>query len=374
MLIQCTRKLLKELKISPSKYEVKDDLFSWHANFLFINRRKTVVLVNDKNKFSIVLYGLIAKDFKNFANILKKSLRLAFIIEGVDEKIIDLYLQDFRNITFAKTYNQSFVYSMSHNIRIVKNQLYYILNDENAFQVEATRELNRYTIYKEGNFMTPVDMLINDLKIKYGNAISVKAYKFKITLALDNYEVWREMIVPSTKSLEEFHKLIQIAFSWKDYHLHEFFVYSKERYDEPLSYNHSAYHPESYKILYNFLGQEEEYLFDDEEYEVYLEDDVYLNVIPTLHMKYVYDYGDNWEHFIEQVGVIDNYNDNHAKLVSYYGEAPPEDVGGSRGFDHFLEIINDNNHEDREYYLNWSKAQGYKEDFVKEFEKKSRLI
>jgi hypothetical protein len=249
-----------------------------------------------------------------------------------------------------------------------------MLNAEIPFQVEATRELNRYIIYEGGNFITPVDMLINDLKTKYGKAISVKAYKFRITLALDNHEVWREMIVPSTKSLEEFHKLIQIAFSWKDYHLHEFLVYSEEKYDEPFSYNHSAYHPESYKILYNFLGQEEEYLFDDEKYGVYLEDGVYLNVIPTLHMKYVYDYGDNWEHFIEQVEVIENYQDNHAKLVSYYGDAPPEDVGGSRGFDHFLKIINDKNHEDREYYLNWSKAQGYKEDFVKEFGEKSRLI
>jgi hypothetical protein len=65
MLIQCTKKLLSELKIETSlPLEEEDTLFSWHANMLTVNRRKTLVLMNDSNRYIIVLHGLKAKDPK----------------------------------------------------------------------------------------------------------------------------------------------------------------------------------------------------------------------------------------------------------------------------------------------------------------------
>jgi len=54
MLIRCTKKLLDELKIKPNLELEEEPLFSWHANLLNINHRKTVVLVNDSNRYIIV--------------------------------------------------------------------------------------------------------------------------------------------------------------------------------------------------------------------------------------------------------------------------------------------------------------------------------
>jgi len=64
MLIQCTKKLLDAIERKPVAYEEKNLLFSWHANLITLNRKKTVVLVNDKTRYAVVLYGLKAKDFK----------------------------------------------------------------------------------------------------------------------------------------------------------------------------------------------------------------------------------------------------------------------------------------------------------------------
>ena len=64
MLIQCTRKLLKQLDIEPESEIEEEPLFSWHANLKTVNRRKAVVLANDKNRYVIVLYGLRAKNDK----------------------------------------------------------------------------------------------------------------------------------------------------------------------------------------------------------------------------------------------------------------------------------------------------------------------
>ena len=60
MLIQCTKKLLGELEIKPVPSIEEAPLFSWHANIITVNRRKTVVLCNDSNRYIVVLYGLKA--------------------------------------------------------------------------------------------------------------------------------------------------------------------------------------------------------------------------------------------------------------------------------------------------------------------------
>lgn len=75
------KKLLEELNIKPELQLTEEPLFSWHANLITVNRRKTVVLMNDKNRYVIVLRGFKMKDFKELdkpflkhsgKNVLKK--------------------------------------------------------------------------------------------------------------------------------------------------------------------------------------------------------------------------------------------------------------------------------------------------------------
>jgi len=42
MLIQCTKKLLDVIERKPVAYEEENLLFSWHADLITLNRRKTV--------------------------------------------------------------------------------------------------------------------------------------------------------------------------------------------------------------------------------------------------------------------------------------------------------------------------------------------
>jgi len=65
MLIQTTKKLRDELNLEELEQKERPDLFSWHANFLRINRRKTVVLVNDACEYSVILYGMKKDDLIN---------------------------------------------------------------------------------------------------------------------------------------------------------------------------------------------------------------------------------------------------------------------------------------------------------------------
>lgn len=54
MHIQCTKKLLDFIKPKITEVNIDDDLFAWHANYVIINRRKFLVLMNDLTRFCVV--------------------------------------------------------------------------------------------------------------------------------------------------------------------------------------------------------------------------------------------------------------------------------------------------------------------------------
>ena len=48
------------------------------------------------------------------------------------------------------------------------------------------------------------------------------AVQMRVTLQEIEPQIWRRLIVPRTFHLGELHQVIQAAFGWWDYHLHEF--------------------------------------------------------------------------------------------------------------------------------------------------------
>jgi Plasmid pRiA4b ORF-3-like protein len=84
-------------------------------------------------------------------------------------------------------------------------------------------------------------------------------------------------------------------------------------------------------------------------------------------MIYKYDFGDNWRHEV----VLEKMQPADGALkrpVCLGGErrCPPEDVGGVRGYQKFLDVIFDPTHEEYEHLVGW--AGGH---FVDEFDMKA---
>jgi hypothetical protein len=71
-----------------------------------------------------------------------------------------------------------------------------------------------------------------------------------------------------------------------------------------------------------------------------------LEDVGTKTLKYLYDFGDGWEHTIKverliapESGVL------YPRLIEAKGHCPPEDVGGPWGYREFLDAIADPSHE-----------------------------
>ena len=144
--------------------------------------------------------------------------------------------------------------------------------------------------------------------------------------------VWRELDLPLSTTLAALHDIIQVVMRWTDSHLHEFVVGEK---------------------VYGVPGP------DDEMYErkVYKAKALRLGTLIDRGVReflYIYDFGDDWRHriTIEDVRQGDP-GAEYPHFVAGERRAPPEDVGGTTGFEEFLEAMADPEHEDHERMLEW---------------------
>lgn len=96
--------MLDDLKVEVSeKPETYDALFAWHVKVKKFGRQKMVCLMNDASKLGVVLYGMTARDFKNFDAIVVRALADVLADCGVSEGIIRAYFNDLGEAVFCQS-------------------------------------------------------------------------------------------------------------------------------------------------------------------------------------------------------------------------------------------------------------------------------
>ncbi|AEE96567.1 plasmid pRiA4b ORF-3 family protein [Mahella australiensis] len=368
MLIQCTKKLLERLKIEPGPQEDEEPIFSWHANLVTIDRRKAVVLLNDKNNYIIVLYGLRAKDFEKFDDLVPTAIYKTFQKENIRNDVIEKYLSYAGEIKYSKTKNRSILGKLNNACSIVQ---YYadLLDVDSILQPSASIKVSRYMVGgKNGGYVCPNKEMYKDLEELCGKPIfNGMAVVIKVTLDLEGRSVWRKLIVPLNTTFDVLHEILQTAFEWKDYHLHKFIIYSNEKVKlSPYVTHH--YHKNGYAPIVELVCDDEDEYENISAIPTRLEKGVMLSeYIPEYkRLRYIYDFGDNWDHYIEVEEVVNDYFLNYATCIEGEGNAPPEDVGSSSGYEEFLKIIADEQHPEHENMVEWGRYQGYKDFDIEE--------
>ena len=146
----------------------------------------------------------------------------------------------------------------------------------------------------------------------------------RLKVKLDDVKpaVQRRLEVPLTIRLDRLHLVLQAALGWTDSHLYEikaggvgWGMPDPDFGDGPLDARKAR-------------------LVD------VLED------VGTKTLKYLYDFGDGWEHTIKVERVTEAVPGiAYPVLLDARGRCPPEDVGGPWGYDEFLEALADPDHE-----------------------------
>lgn len=344
MLIRCTKKLIDELKVIPETVEDDASLFSWHANIIMINRRKTVVLMNDMTRYAVVLFGLKAKELKKLDDIARQGIREMFQAEGIKEEVIDQYLLQAQQVQYTKTKDRTSVARLN---KTCENTLFfedYLLQDS-IIQKNLSMRVSRILVGDgKKSYIMPNQKLYEELTIFAGQSIfDTGAAVLRVTLELEGHRVWRRLVVPIGKTFDQLHEILQHAFDWQDYHLHDFTVYDEQ-----------ALQP-----IVNLVCHEESLDFPNH-VESKLEVGVKLSDYIPVSKKivYRYDFGDDWIHDIVVEEVINEYDKNYSICLEGEGNRPPEDVGGKYGYEEYLRVLGDPTDSDHEHVLNWGQSQG----------------
>lgn len=343
MIINCTKKLQEELDIKPKLAEVENPLFSWHANIIRINRRKTVILTNDATRYTVALYGLKAKDFKNIQSLIIDAIQKNFESDCVNQEIISKYIEDIREITFSKTQDRKQVARMNSAGKDIDH--YSRHYDSDVSPIKLSKLANNCPINNNG-YTYPKELLYKELENLYNmHPIRCKAVKIKSKLDFEKIDISRELIVPLNYTFRELHKVMQKVFQWRNYHLHEFIIIDKN------------------KEIARIIGHEEEFEFE-RSVKTLNDDKVHLDeYLPKYkNIVYTYDFGDDWKHIICVEDILFDYDKYHAICVDGNGDSPPEDIGGEYGYYEYLEILQDETREEYEVIKNISQSY-YNEKF-----------
>lgn len=144
--------------------------------------------------------------------------------------------------------------------------------------------------------------------------MSKMVYELRITLKDVGVPVWRVVQVDKTINFHELHLLIQAAFDWMNYHLYGFHV--------------DKSNGEDVKFV-EITDREIEDTFMSINLQTYKMKETILSdwlIKPKDKITYTYDYGDNWEHIIELLKIIEtDAKVEYPRCIRAKNDAPPED-------------------------------------------------
>lgn len=170
--------------------------------------------------------------------------------------------------------------------------------------------------------------------------------RLRVSIVGSDPEIWRQLEVDAGLSLAELHDVLQIAFGWRESHLHKFTDH------DPFAQRHEL--PRIGRNPRTWMLDDP---YDDATEEVLSEDEWDLaQVFDGFDgpLYYEYDFGDGWIHLIELIERIDDEPATaKALLLRGEGRGPLEDSGGIGGYHEKLDILADPQHPEHEEVAQW---------------------
>jgi hypothetical protein len=153
--------------------------------------------------------------------------------------------------------------------------------------------------------------------------------------------IWRRIQVPEVYTFWEMHVAIQNAMGWTDSHLHQFEVKDLKRGGQKIiGIPEALYEGEIFgeTTIPGWTVDLRDYLSEE-----------------NLELKYVYDFGDNWEHRIELEHIFfGRLKQKYPLCIDGERACPPEDCGSIPGYNHLLAILSNPSHEDYKSVKIWA--------------------
>jgi len=110
-LIRCTGRLLRELRATPAELRAdapdSSSLGQWHANLIYIARRKCLLFVNDRTLFNFIVPDVSSSNIRALPELFRETLSCVLSAEGVPSGTRDAILSEYTELGIAKSSDRS---------------------------------------------------------------------------------------------------------------------------------------------------------------------------------------------------------------------------------------------------------------------------
>ncbi|MEK5407678.1 hypothetical protein MKX36_17285 [Paenibacillus sp. FSL W8-0439] len=159
--IRATQKLLKEMDCKVQKTDISVPLNTWHANMFTLNRRKTIVFMNDLSRLSLTIVGFKKAQLKSVEELFVNELRNYLMSEEIEEKVISRYIEENEGMIITTTNNRSVIGTLNEIIYTMK-----IIEREFVEGIERNQWNNRF-IYKAIKYEYPIEVFKKAMEENY---------------------------------------------------------------------------------------------------------------------------------------------------------------------------------------------------------------
>jgi uncharacterized protein YlxP (DUF503 family) len=348
MQIALTKKLADALELKlPAIDETINPLFSWTANWTKVwdNRRSEdmLVLVNNTTRFTVAIYQVKRKDLKNVAEMMTAAISNTLLSMNLNPGMVTEYMRLAGEAEFVKNSSRQIA---SWVTKAGLECAFYVGREYNGIAKMFNDTVGASANYRyvdcsgsSNNGFTPSQEMINALSELTGRQpYKYRAFELLVTLDLEAYKAERRLIVPADIEFSQLHKVLQSVYGWENCHLYDFAIFSDSKH----------------KPVARIVSSEEDLRYDKD--AILMEQHTLSEFLPKYRqLLYTYDMGDNWEHDIQLIRVIEEHDKESPYLLEASGQTPPEDVGGVGGFADFREIILNPNHPEYQDMKEWAR-------------------
>lgn len=160
-----------------------------------------------------------------------------------------------------------------------------------------------------------------------------QVFQLKVALAGIRPPIWRRLLSDGATTLDDLHDVIQVAFGWYGYHLHDFEIGGRQYGVPDPDWDFGPPRIDERKTRLDAVASE------------------------GSTFRYIYDFGDWWEHKITVEKVLPDAGDagdvELPALIKGKRACPPEDCGGPWGYGDLLEILADPKHPEHAERIEW---------------------
>lgn len=145
--IRCTKKVLDALGLRQTDLcgtkEPDSILGNWYANLFTVDRRKTLIFINERTLLSFIVYGMRKDNIGNFKEYFHRGLRQLLLIESIGNEKIEEILAQYETVELTKTDSRTVLGNLNDLVDMYK---YLIVYDGGLKECDLTsiiRQANR---------------------------------------------------------------------------------------------------------------------------------------------------------------------------------------------------------------------------------------